>query len=236
MDPTARDEAEHRGADREKIGSAVDLVHLAERLLRSHVRRRPDRRAHSRLETARHEVAHAGDAEVEDLHASIAREKDVVGFEVAVDDVFRVAGGQHVENRVRPGQEIADVDGLPVRARGERLPLQELHHEERGAVLGDVVVDDLNGAVVLHAVGRIRLAAEAFAHVLAFAHLRVQHLDGDLASGAMTRGVHRRHSPRTDEALDGVLLQEHLAQPAGSVVFDGAHREPVRILGQLLHG
>ena len=49
----------------------------------------------------------------------------------------------------------------------DRDPVEQLHDEERRAVLGDVVVHHAHRARVLHRVGDVPLAQEAAAHLLA---------------------------------------------------------------------
>ena len=131
------------------------------------------------------------DAEVEHLDAAVARDEEVRGLDVAVDDARRVRRGEHVE------QLAADRDGH--RARAARrpsgssswstdVPVEQLHDEERRAVLGDVVVHDAHGARVLHRVGGVPLAQEPRAHARASGQLRVQHLDGELGLVAV-RGL-----------------------------------------------
>ena len=62
----------------------------------------------------------------------------------------------------------------------DALAVQQLHDEERRAVLADVVVDDAHGAGVLDGVRGVAFAQEARAEVLAQTELRVEHLDGEL--------------------------------------------------------
>ena len=52
-----------------------------------------------------------GDAEVEDLHAPVAREEDVLRLQIAMDDALLVRGGEALRDLQR------DVDGLARRKR-----------------------------------------------------------------------------------------------------------------------
>ena len=89
---------------------------------------------------------------------------------------------------------------LGVARASRRAPVEELHHEERGAVLGDVVVDDQHGAGVLHRVRGVPLAEEARPHVLADAELRVEHLHGELGLVPVRRLVDRGHPADAEDA------------------------------------
>ena len=90
------------------------------------------------------------------LSDAVAREEEVLRLDVAVDDALGVRGGEHVEELVG---EASDLDAssrcpLALPARLERLALEQLHDEEDGAVLGDVVVEDATAPRVLDACWR----------------------------------------------------------------------------------
>ena len=140
------DEAE--GPD---VGARVDVL-LAERLLRRHVMRRAQQRAGRGERAGRGRVSlgrgELGDAEIEHLDARTlararAREEDVGGLEVAVDDAEGVGGADRADHGQEDGGELGERElHVGVDARGERFADQELHHHHRRAVLElDAVVD-----------------------------------------------------------------------------------------------
>ena len=104
----------------------------------------------------------AREAEVHELGAGLG-EHDVAGLEVAVDDAGAVravervgdlrADAQHVGERQRPARE----------ARGQRLALDQLHHQVVGVALAADVVQRADVRMV-EARDRLRLALEARAH------------------------------------------------------------------------
>ena len=82
----------------------------------------------------------------------------------------------------------------------ERRPLEQLHDDERSAVFGDVVVEDPHDTGMVDGVGDVSLAEKARDGVDVARDRRVQHLDRDLLTVAMGRGVDRwpcRRRPST---------------------------------------
>ena len=141
---------EHR-AEAENVGAAIHLA--AANLLGRHVAGGSHHRSHA---GGRDVGGHGGqsgvrasrsgfldrlrETEVEDLHPAFARNKDVVGLQVAMGDVFAV--------RRRQAMRDLDgvIDGLAMRERAARenlaqaLSLEQLgHHERRSIVLPDIV-------------------------------------------------------------------------------------------------
>ena len=72
--------------------------------------------------------------------------EEVVGLDVAVDDALRVRRGEHVEQLVDEAQQLASRPRRRAwRASSESgVALEQLHHQEGRAVLGDVDVADLD--------------------------------------------------------------------------------------------
>ena len=108
------------------------------------------------------------------------------------------------------------------------VAVEQLHHEERGAVLGDVVVHDAHRARVLHRVRGVALAEEARADVLARAQLRVEHLHGELGLVAVGRRVDGGHAADAEDAVEAVLAHDDGPHP----VMD----EGLQIFRLLRHG
>ena len=91
--------------------------------------------------------------EVQDLHAAIAREEQVLGLQVAMDDATLVRGGES------PGDLHGEVDGLPLwhgaapEPAAERLAFEQLRDDVGHAVLTADVVDDQEIGMVERAGG-----------------------------------------------------------------------------------
>ncbi len=141
-------------ADGEQVAPGV--ARLAGRLLGAHVARGPD---HARAREAaalagRREVARAGQAEVEEPDVVVVPDHDVVGLEVAVDDLPAVGLGHGVEDLAddlahAPGRErplvLQELPQGPTRA--------EVHQDVEAAVGGLAELADL-GDVLVHERGR----------------------------------------------------------------------------------
>ena len=176
--------------------------------------------------------AAARDAEVEHLEDAIGREEEVLRLDVAVDDPLGVGRREHVAELVRERQDLAwrEVAGRALGAHVERLALEQLHHQEGGAVVGHVVVDDAHRAGVPDGVGDVALAEEARAGVGVGGRLRVQHLHRDPVAVAVHAEVHRAHPPRAEHALERVLAAEHGADPALRALLEGGEGHSTRRL------
>ena len=67
-----------------------------------------------------------GEAEVEDLDAAVARDEEVLGLQVAVDDALLVRGGQAVRDLDRVVDRLARRQSAPPDARAQGLALEQL--------------------------------------------------------------------------------------------------------------
>ena len=108
----------------------------------------------------------AREAEVEELQAGrparAARQEEVVGLDVAVDEAGRVRGGEDVERPVEDPGGLEERDRLAERQLvPEGAAGQELHHEERAAGAQLAVVVDGDGVRVAEPGRQPRLAPEA---------------------------------------------------------------------------
>jgi hypothetical protein len=131
------------------------------------------------------------------------RQKQVIGLEIAVDDSLMVGFDQHAEQVVGVlhhlvARELA-AESQP--ALLERLALEQLHYQECGTIVGDVVVLDSDRVLVPHLVGDVALAQESLAHGAAHRQVGVEHLDGDLVAVAMGRAIHRSHAPTAKQRI-----------------------------------
>ncbi len=208
--------------DAERVDVRPLIDRLAERLLRRHVPRRPHHPAllglgvlARQLPVPRKRLAQLCQAEVEDLHAAVAREHDVVGLEVPVDDAPLVRARQ--AQRDLP----CDVLGLggfqgpgsePVTQAGA---LHQLHREVHAAVGLSDVVDRGDVGVVDHR-SRPRLADEPASPLLVPRHGLRQDLQRDLTAEPRVLGaVDDAHSPLSQLRHDAVMVDRPADEALG---------------------
>jgi hypothetical protein len=198
----------------------IDLLGLAERLLRRHERRRPEHEPGARgLGHAR--VAETRDAEVEDLERAARRAKQVLRLDVAVDDPLVRGGCEHVKQRVRHLHHLA-VGQLAVRSPLlVGLPFEELDHQEGRPVLGDLVIEHARGVRVVQLVGGVSFEEEAAARLAVERDLAVQDLDRDAIAVAVGGQVDGRHAPDPEQLLEPVLLGKDVAYARFGFPYDG---------------
>ena len=220
-------------AQRVEIGAVVGGG-VAGRLLGRHVRRSADRCADMRRDGGRradrrtrrrHDVASPrlqeclGDSEVGDGGRS-AREQDVVGFDVAVNDATPVSVHERARHVFKNAHGLAHRERAALQARADRLALDERHDEEGQAV-------HLSGAQ--HGYD-VRVLERSREHDLALeprnGHRRRQlvrqHLDGYLSpERVVARDEHRRHTPATELPLE----REGVSQRTLELVPKTRHRE-----------
>ena len=141
-----------------------------------------------------------GDPEVGDLHAAVAREHDVAGLHVAVDDPPGVGGRQGAGDlRGDPGGLARRERPVPAHDRGQVLPVDELHDDERAVLVLAEVVDGHDVGMVERGGGE-RLLAEARAEVRIATVLGAEDLDRDVAIELGVVGaVDAGHAPLPEE-------------------------------------
>jgi hypothetical protein len=94
-----------------------------------------------------------GQAEVENLDAFVLRDENILRLQITMDDPFLVRCAQPARDLQRVVQRPARREGRVIEEFAERLPLQQLRHHVRRAVVGADVVDGQNVGVVEHAGG-----------------------------------------------------------------------------------
>ena len=120
------------------------------------------------------------DSEVEDLGVTAARDDDVRGLDVAVDDLLVVRGLERVGELDGEVERIVQGKGALPNPRLEGLALDVLHGDERLAVaLADLV--DLADVGVIERSGGARFAKEPLASVVVLLERFGQELDRHLA-------------------------------------------------------
>ena len=109
--------------------------------------------------------------------------------------------------------------GLARQALRERLALEELHHDERAAVVGVAEVGDVDDVLVADRRRELRLLLEARDDRFALRVLLEQDLDRDaLADQRVRRLVDRAHAALADLARDEVATRERRADELGLLV------------------
>ena len=213
MHRAPRQEPEEQGAHRPDVRAPVDVGDAAERLLRRHERRRPHdepspRALRASVVVGAHEQA--SDPEVEHFDRAVLGHEQVCGLDVAVHEPFGVGRGEDVEDLIGDrdrGAERRPVS-LPLPESIEARPLQELHDEERRAVLGHVVVEDRDGARVIEAVREVPFAHEALLQIALRGELGVEDLHREALLVPVRRGVDRGHTADPEDLIEPVLAAD----------------------------
>jgi hypothetical protein len=149
---------EEKGPHRPDVGSLVDLRRASQCLLRRHERRRATRDPTRDRGVATRESSR--DAEIEQAHGAVEQQVDVVWFYVAMDDSLAVRRREHVENveRNRYGLRRRELPAEALTTLTQALAREQRQDEERTAILGHVLVENMDRRRVLHLVRKPRLA------------------------------------------------------------------------------
>jgi hypothetical protein len=151
-------------------------------------------------------------AEVEDLHAPVGSDEDVLGLQVAMDDALVVSSGEAIGDRSADLQCLSGWQGAAGEPLAQRLAFEQLHHRIRDGGArprsGDVHAEIVNCQDVgMRERGdRLGLALEPGACRLVGRQVRGKHLDGDVSIELL------------------VTRLENLAHPAGAKRRDDAVR------------
>ena len=156
-------------------------------------------------------------AEVEDLHAAVVGDEEVLGLQVPVDDPLLVRGGEAVDDLERVVDRAARRDPAAREHRAKRLPFEQLLDDIGRAVVARADVVDGGDVGVVQDPGRAGLLLEAAQAVGVGGEGGRQDLDRHLAAEArVSRAVDLSHPPRSDRREDlvgpesGAGLQRHL--------------------------
>jgi hypothetical protein len=136
-------------------------------------------------------------------------QEDVRRLEIAVDDPLAVRGAEGAGHGARdPGRSLGRELAHAPEEIGERLALEQLHHQEGVASLGLADVVDLDDVGVPQAPAEPGLAEHARAEL----GVRIgDELERDLPVGAVVdRRPHLTHRADTDVALKEVLSGDEI--------------------------
>ena len=140
-----------------------------------------------------------GESKVEHFHVPVGAQHDVLGLDVAVEDVRLVSGGERARDADRDVDDLADAERLAgVEAVAQRLPFDVLGRDEVPRLLLPHLVDG-NDVGVVELRGRARLALEP-AHTLGvFGEALRQELQGDFPpQGGVLGEVNLSHAADTE--------------------------------------
>ena len=180
----ARQQLVEDHAQRIDVGPGVDVHRRRIGLLGRHVRRRADDRPGvAQALVGEVEFRRLGDAEVDDLGRGPAvdlGDQHVARLQVAVDDPLLVGVLHGLADRDEQLQPGPHREPLPVAVVGDRLALDQLHHEERLVGLGGAAVEDAGDVGVVHQGQRLPLGVEP-GQDRPRVHADLDQLEGDLA-------------------------------------------------------
>jgi hypothetical protein len=143
--------------------------------------------------------------EVQDLKLTPARQKQICRLDVPVHDALGMGRFQRIGNLDCQGHQHLHVHRLPGHLFRQRLPLQQLHHDEMPQF---VPLNSVNGADigVIQRRGRTRLALKALQQLAVPGHLRREELEGHVPVQLRILGfVHYAHSAGAQFAKNGVV-------------------------------
>lgn len=170
------------------------------------------------------------DPEVEQAHASLARDQDVRGLEVAVHDESLVRGPHGQANVAEQLHAMADARGCRRAVPGDGRAVHMLHGKPRRAVVG------LPGVVQRDDAGMAQRGEDALLLVEASAAERgersvPQHLQRDLGADVVAScEVHDAHATITERADDAVGAERRRGKfgwPRGREEHGDLRREPI---------
>lgn len=196
---------------------------LAAHLLRSHVADRPQHHAHAgqrfnrRRRTVGRRLKQLRDAEIEDLHQPLLSQKQILGFDVAMDDALSVRGGKAFRDlRYVLQDHPLRKRVLASQACAERLPFQQLGDDVGNLAMPADVVDRQDVGVAER--GRHpSLSFESFEAGRVRNDRRRQNLDRDVAAEAgVTGAIDSAHASRSEQRDDLVRTQTRARTDRGA--------------------
>jgi hypothetical protein len=212
------------GHDREGVAIRGSHRPVGGPLLRSHVGRRAQPRALPRQ--GRDLVASGvrdqlGDPEIQDVGGRAiggAREHDVVGLEIAVNDTLGVGG---VDRRGDLPEEVEGDGGRHhprLEPRPQRLPVQQIHHQVQSAVVEPTDREHVHDVGMIDLIDGAGLAQEPLGRRWPTRQLAAQDLDRHpLADQRVASGVDLAHPTGAERPLDHVVAGPGPRRQRGAV-------------------
>ena len=142
----AGEELVQQNAERVRVGGHADP--LTRHLLRARVRRRHDRVRLGHAFALSDGVHQLRDPEVEKLRVAVTGHEDVAGLQVPVRDQLAVGVGDRVADPEEEAKTLLDAQAARVAPCGDRLAVDELHHQVRRAVVRAASVEETGHAGV----------------------------------------------------------------------------------------
>ena len=153
-----------------------------------------------------------GQPEVQDLGLLALGDEDVGRLDVAVQDAARVRGVERVGNLHGQPQQQADLERASVDLARQRAALEQLHRDERAALVLVHLVDGADVGMVQRR-GRARLAQEALGRLrIVRAVLRQElqrHAAGQLDVLGQIHDAHAAGAERVEDAIVRDGLADH---------------------------
>ena len=168
-------------------------------------------RARERLRLAKRNIVAAlhqfRQSEIEDLHPAVAGEENIRRLQIAVDDSLLVRRGHSARHLRRDLERFAHRNRALLHALAQRLAFEQLHHQERAAVVRADVVNRQNVRVIERA-DRARFLLESPQMVGVGRKRRRQNFYGHVALQArVARAIHFAHPARANRRNDLVRPQ-----------------------------
>ena len=150
-----------------------------------------------------------GDPEVGDHRPPVAREQDVAGLHVAMDDPADMRDAERAGDvKGDPGRFAGRKAADPPQARSEVLALDQLHDQERLSVIG-AGLETGNDVRVAEDGGRQRFAPETHRDVGVLDDLATEELHRDRATEfRVERPMDRRHPADADDLGKQVAFRD----------------------------
>ena len=146
-----------------------------------------------------------GEAEIENLHVTVAGQENIFRLEIAMHDGAGVRSGQPVCNRRRDVGRVSPRQRAMLHSLAQILSLEQLH-DRTGKTIGHHHLVNREDRRVGQGGHRARLCFEAAAHFRIGSDVSGHHFDGDFASEAgIARAIHLTHPAGAEWRDDFVL-------------------------------
>ena len=157
-----------------------------------------------------------GEAEVEDLYVTIAGDEEILRFQIAMDDVPLVRGGEPASDLRRVIERLARRYRTLPNPRAQRFAFEQLRNDVVESAFVADVVDGQDVRMVEHA-GRARFLLETAQRIGVGRKIARQNFDRDVALQArVLRAIHLAHAARADGHENFVRTEQRARGKHGS--------------------